>query len=631
MSKSSRLNQELTSLRAELRARNEQLDLARKELEANRKSAADLYAFSPVAYLTINAQGVIERSNLATSYLLGLAQTQLQGHSLWSFIAERDHAVCQDLLQKLSAGQNPDSVEVTLRGPVSPARVVRIEGITDGNDQTRRLVLVDMTMRLAAQEHSRDATRLIQGALDALTAHICVLNREGEILFTNRPWVQFARANFLPGREPKTGGNYLTVCANATGVHAADAAKFSRGLRAVIAGTLPNFEMEYDCHSPTEKRWFLARVSRFPGDGEARVAVAHENITKRVQAGANRQRLLNALDFNFNEIYLIEEPSLRIHYLNEAARHNLERSTAADFLHIKDGLDGVLDPSRIERPLESLRSRARNKVEIETMHYRKDGSRYPVEMHIQLVGNADDRMILMLATDITDRLQQSEMLARVTKQLITAEDTERRRIAKELHDSTAQNLVAAMMHLEFIRNYDVDRPSIEAKQIEDTLKLLEHCAKEIRSFAYLLHPPRLDDAGIGEAIRHYVVGYGERTGLKMTIELPRILGRFDETVELVLFRILQEALGNIHRHADSKTARVCISLEPEMIILEISDEGHGFEVENENSHSNTMSKHGVGIPSMRERLRLIDGKLHIESSKHGTLIRASAPREPQIL
>jgi signal transduction histidine kinase len=208
---------------------------------------------------------------------------------------------------------------------------------------------------------------------------------------------------------------------------------------------------------------------------------------------------------------------------------------------------------------------------------------------------------------------------------MTAEDGVRRRIAKELHDSTAQDLVAVMMNMELLRESEAGLDPAVAKQIDDSLALLENCAHEIRTLSYVLHPPGLDEAGLAGAIRHFVAGFGERTGLATSVDLLPDLGRLGETVEMILFRVVQESLSNIHRHSQSMTAAVRIGRRASEVILEIKDQGRGIPrqiLEAGTGHSPGL---GVGIPGMRERLRQIGGRLDIESGPIGTTVRATVP------
>jgi signal transduction histidine kinase len=209
--------------------------------------------------------------------------------------------------------------------------------------------------------------------------------------------------------------------------------------------------------------------------------------------------------------------------------------------------------------------------------------------------------------------------------LLQAEERERRRIAKELHDSTAQDLVAVMMSLDSVRENIAGSAAQEARRLEDNQAVLEKCAHDIRTLSYLLHPPRLDEAGLTGAIRHYASGLAERSGIAMTLDLPEDLGRLAEEEELALFRVVQECLGNIHRHAHSPTAAIRLSRDRATSVLEVRDAGCGIPPAVLAAAEGSGPGLGVGIPAMRERLRQIGGRLEIESNSRGTTVRAILP------
>jgi signal transduction histidine kinase len=159
--------------------------------------------------------------------------------------------------------------------------------------------------------------------------------------------------------------------------------------------------------------------------------------------------------------------------------------------------------------------------------------------------------------------------------------------------------------------------------------MIEECAQEIRTISYLLHPPLLDELGLAAAIRNYVEGFSKRSGVQVTFDTPHGLERFPAEVELTLFRIVQESLGNIHRHADASNARICLACDAEQVMLEVSDPGRGMSGETIRAIEAGRGSTGVGIAGMRERLRLLGGRLEIESGGQGTTVRAIIPRRQE--
>jgi len=232
---------------------------------------------------------------------------------------------------------------------------------------------------------------------------------------------------------------------------------------------------------------------------------------------------------------------------------------------------------------------------------------------------------LAVVIDVTERKLAEEALHDLSRRLLKAEDEERRRIAKELHDSTAQDLVAVMMTFDALHQTLIERGDKDAQPLEDGLAVLEKCTNDLRTLSYLLHPPRLEEAGLVGAIRHYAEGFGERTGIAMKLDLPDDPERLAEDEELILFRVTQECLGNIYRHAHSPIARIRFARDAATMVLEIRDTGCGFSPAAGRPQDGSFPRLGVGIPAMRERMLQIGGSLEIESSPSGTTVRAILP------
>ncbi len=160
----------------------------------------------------------------------------------------------------------------------------------------------------------------------------------------------------------------------------------------------------------------------------------------------------------------------------------------------------------------------------------------------------------------------------------------------------------------------------------DCLALIEQCAQETRTLSHLLHPPLLDELGLAAAIRNYVEGFTKRSGTRVTFDAPSALKRLAGEVEIVLFRVVQESLSNIYRHAGAPSARIRLACDAEQVTLEVSDQGRGMSAETLQAIQAENSSLGVGIAGMRERLRLLGGRLEIESGGQGTTLRAIVPR-----
>ncbi len=223
-----------------------------------------------------------------------------------------------------------------------------------------------------------------------------------------------------------------------------------------------------------------------------------------------------------------------------------------------------------------------------------------------------------------DVLMQSEQLRDLSVRLIEAQDQERRRIARELHDSAGQTMAVLMMNIErMVGEIKTSEPEL-AKLAGETRSCAKELNQEIRTTSYLLHPPLLDEIGLRAALDWYVEGLKERAGLVVELDIHADFGRISRGVELAIFRIVQECLTNIHRHSGSKTARIRIAREDASIVVEVHDAGCGIE---EAHLAEIQAKGtGVGLRGMRERVRQLSGDIRIESRPGlGTTIVATVP------
>jgi signal transduction histidine kinase len=226
---------------------------------------------------------------------------------------------------------------------------------------------------------------------------------------------------------------------------------------------------------------------------------------------------------------------------------------------------------------------------------------------------------------LLERKRAEESLRETSRRLHRAQDEERRRIARELHDSTAQGLAAVLMNLGLLEER-LGQPGAKlARLLQESVNLVERCSQEVRTMSYLLHPPLLDQIGLESALHSYVEGFSKRSGIQVTLELAGGNSRLPEEIELTLFRVVQEGLGNVHRHAGCRTARIRLVRRPGEVMLEISDRGLGMTAEKLKAIADRSITEGVGLAAMQERLREVGGRLELESSPEGTLLQATIP------
>jgi PAS domain S-box-containing protein len=286
---------------------------------------------------------------------------------------------------------------------------------------------------------------------------------------------------------------------------------------------------------------------------------------------------------------------------------------------------------------------------------RPDGSRVHVSVHIDPIKNPKDGRIIGVVNyfiDLTERKRQGAereqllresqtrsaelqkareeleskverrtiALGRLSSQLMHAQDEERRRIARELHDSIGQYLAALGMGLTQLERANGSKTS---ETFAECRQLLDRCVNETRTLSHLLHPPLLDEVGFALAATNYVQEFARRSGIETDISLD-LPYRLPADIEILLFRVLQESLTNIHRHSGSSGAKIRACIEGETVSLEIRDYGHGIPQEIvESFKTSSGNGAGVGLAGIRERMREVEGKFDLSSTTDGTILRVS--------
>lgn len=223
-------------------------------------------------------------------------------------------------------------------------------------------------------------------------------------------------------------------------------------------------------------------------------------------------------------------------------------------------------------------------------------------------------------------VKQQAVVRQLSARLLRLRDEERRRIARELHDSTGQLLAAISMNIGVISNEREKLGASAQACLDESDNLVKEVSREVRTISYLLHPPQLEEAGLASAIRWYIEGFAERGKIETVLDMPTDFQRYSNELEISLFRVVQECLTNVHLHSGATKAEVRITRDDGYINLEVSDDGKGIPLEKQ-MELNSSETFGVGVRGMRERMRQFGGSLEIRSSKHGTVVTAHLPVE----
>lgn len=289
---------------------------------------------------------------------------------------------------------------------------------------------------------------------------------------------------------------------------------------------------------------------------------------------------------------------------------------------------------------ELLAGRAK-RYSMEKRYIRKDGSLVWINLSVALLRDAQGapKYFISAVEDISARKRMEEAITQsqvelealveqrtsalraLSTRLMQLQDEERRRIARELHDSVGQYLTALAINLDLLSETKAEN---RYHLVSESRQLLDQCLSEIRTMSHLLHPPLLDETGFASAAQWYVEGFARRSGVQVDLRLPQI-HRLPDNVEITLFRVLQETLNNIHRHSGSNKAEVSLELQGSNVILEVRDFGQGIQPERLERFRLSGTGVGVGLAGIRERVSELGGAMRINSSRGGTCIRISVP------
>jgi len=245
---------------------------------------------------------------------------------------------------------------------------------------------------------------------------------------------------------------------------------------------------------------------------------------------------------------------------------------------------------------------------------------YELRDHLRERATAEEA--LRRAHDALESLveQRTAALRRLSVKLLRVQDKERRRIARELHDSLGQDLTAAKITLDML----AQEYNLNSKHLQDARALVDRCICDTRTLSHLLHPPLLDEAGFLSAAKWYVDGFGQRSGISAKLDLPSHIDRLPRRTEIALFRILQEALTNVHRHSGSRAVHVWVTTDNVSVVLKVQDFGKGIPREVVDRFWKTGNV-GVGLAGIRERLKELGGRLELDSDVQGTMLKATIP------
>jgi PAS domain S-box-containing protein len=510
------------------------------------------------------------------------------------------------------AAEKPFEKEARVRRADGQYRWFLIRAVPLRDEQRNIVKWYGTTSDIEDLKRAEDRIRLV---INTIPVMAWTVRRDGVVDFVNQRWLDYTGLSLEEEIEDPTRA-----------VHPEDLPRIMKKWLADMAAGEPSEDEMRLRRADGEYRWFLVRTAPLR-DEQGNLVKWYGvsiDIEDHKRAESQSRTLLDAIP---QQIWSGPSDGT-FDYCNERWRSYM--GLGLEELQ-GDGWQSMLHPDDRERVLRAWHKSVTmgTPYEQEERHRGVDGTyRWFLARGLPLP-DAEGRIVRWYGTntDIEDRKQAEEELRRLSGQLLRLQDEERQKIARDLHDSTGQDLVALATTLS---QFHASIPSSSRKLrnlAAQCQALADQCIREVRTVSYLLHPPMLDEAGLGDAIRHYAGGFTERTGIELELEISPRLGRMKPSVELALFRVVQESLTNIQRHSGSSQAKIRIERDPGRITLEISDKGSGIPGNLRRHNGKSSFGPGVGIPSMHERVKLIGGQLDIESSSSGTTVRVTIPAD----
>jgi two-component system sensor histidine kinase UhpB len=476
---------------------------------------------------------------------------------------------------------------------------------------------------------ARARERLLPVVFDALSIRVMVLDRAGTLTYASRSWMEMAGWCGTPVCSAGVGQNYLELCRGAAGEDA-EAAGALVGITAVLEGGTERFELEYPCYAPGATRWCLLQATPMPHGG---AVICHVEVTKRRQmeealresheryALASASGCVGLWDWNLETGDMFVDPALKA--LLGYADHEIPNRIEQWGRHVHPD-----DMERAWLDVNEFLAGHRPRLESEHRMVHRDGS-----VRWFLARGAAERRpdgtvyrLLGVDTDVTERRRTEDELRRsraelerLAGRLIVAQEDERRRIARELHDELNQRVAAlgiGISRLGRARGEEVEAKAAQLAAQVDTL------AEAIRGLSHRMHPAVLEHAGLVPALHSVCEEFGRMDGVRTEFRVDNVDGPYPPGLALAVYRVTQEALRNVARHSGARAARVTLAGVDGGLELVIADRGAGFDPA-------TVGPQGLGLVSMAERVHLEGGDFQVVSAPGaGTKLRARFPLSP---
>ncbi len=640
-------NEELQAMNEELRSAAEELETGKEELQSLNEELFTVnqelkIKIEEVSQSNNDFRNLINSTDIGTVFLDRSLRVSLFSpavRSIFNLIPADLGRSLSDITNRLedsdltldveSVLENLRIVEREVRTVDERTFLMRILPYRTAEDRISGVVLtfVDLTRRVRAETSLRESAEFNTTVLDSLPAQTAVLDRDGAIRAVNESWRQFARENGGSQLDrTDVGVNYLQICRHSENMSADDDSTAFAGIKSVLQGERSSFALEYPCHSPDRQRWFLLTVTPLrSADGGA--VISHFEITDRRSAENNLRlseenlRIMVESAIDYAIVTIDDNGSVN---LWNAGAERIYGYTAAEM--VGQPLDILFTPEARaaklpERELRQARLTGRSDEEKQA-HVRKDGTRFFASGSILPLKNGTAGGFVKICRDITSKLDAERTLNEkaMLEKLVHAQEGERKRIARDLHDHLGQQLTGLRMKLEAAHRICEDESDL-CVHITEIQRIAATIDADLDFLAWELRPASLDDLGLVAAMSDYVREWRKHSGVTAEFHTTGLnVIKLSPEIEMNIYRIAQEALNNIWKHAQAKQVSVIIKRQIADVLMIIEDDGIGFD-------SQAQSESGsLGLIGMNERAVLIGGTIEIESSAgSGTTVFLHVP------
>ncbi len=477
--------------------------------------------------------------------------------------------------------------------------------------------------RKRAEDALRTSEELKSKIVDSLISHLAVIDGKGKIVAVNKRWRDFWVENGGPQASSMgVGANYLDICRQGSLAGIPEADRALAGILSVLEGKADLFEMEYECPTPEQHRWFIMVVAPLlePNHG---AVIRHRDITFSKQAAIrlreSEERFRVLADSAPVMIWTSGTEMRRTHF----NRAWLEFAAGPVDEELGEGWTGRVHPDDLDRVLRihNDSAAARRPFQLRYRLRRGDGK------YRWILENGVPRKLLDGTyagyiggcVDVTEQKEAEETRARVSGLLITAQEQERASIARELHDHINQRLALLAIEIQEFEHSVAGLLPDKRHDLQELWELTTEISHDVQALSHQLHSSQLQHLGLISAVRGLCQEFTKTAGVEAECSCHGTPVKVEENVSLALFRIVQEALRNVAKYGRARNVKVEMAWKPGELFLTISDDGVGFDPE-------AVSGAGLGLISMKERMRLVGGEFAARSAPGaGTRIEARVP------